>query len=524
MDAKKQFVLTLDIGTTNIKAILFNGKGKIHSIEKTRMDYILDDTGKVEQDPSLLIKNCTNVITVLFRKGRIKASDVAAMGISTQRSSFLFWDRETGKTWSNIITWQDKRAHAFAVKKSNMLWLRLFRLVSRLLSYIIPSKKILLFSIMKFDTVHSSVRTSFFLKNNPDLYARIRQKGSKIVWGTIDTWVLWNLTGGKTHSTDYSSASSTGLLDPFAVCWSKTIAGIFGIPLHLLPEVRETRSHFGTTMLFGGGEIPITSMMADQQASLYALGCFDVGDMKCTNGTGSFINTNTGTKAFASRRRLYPLVAWKVNGITHYMLEGQSQNAGNIVDWIQHELNLIKSPEETEKFALSVTDTNGIYFLPAFTTGLTFPYWDASARGTLFGLSLNAKKEHIIRAVLEGICYRIKDIADGMSRDTGIKVKKIILDGGVSQNRFLLQFLSDILNMEVVHLETEESTAHGAAFMAGIFSGFWKDEMEIKKILKTESTFRPAMDEKTRKAKYRGWQSIVRRSLDYLVWESGDRR
>jgi glycerol kinase len=513
----KQYVLVLDVGTTNIKAFLFDVNGSIVGEAREKPSYIISEEGQVEQDPIQIWNMSRRVITNVLASNKCSAEHIVSMGITTQRASFLFWDKKTGKHYSNIITWQDKRAASYAKKKTGLLWLRFIRRIVGILCSIIPNTKLTTISILKFDSVHASSRTGYLLFKNPPLNDKVKHPATSVAWGTIDSWILWNLTGGKVHATDYSGASSTGILDPFTLKWNRIVRSIFKIPEYILPEIRETRGDFGSTTLFGRGEIPIRAMIADQQASLFGQLCFRYGEMKCTNGTGSFIDINTGNRPFASKRRLYPMVAWRVNGETTYMLEGQSQNTGNIIDWLKDELSLIKDHDESETLAIAVPSTNGVYFLPAFTSGLTFPYWDPTAKGNMFGISLDTKKAHIIRAVLEGLCFRIKDIVDGIKTDTKIKPTKIKVDGGVSKNKFLCQFLSDILGIEVEYFSHPEPTALGAAYMAGLAAGYWKSEEQLKSLMKKGTVYRPSIDEKERIKRYACWKNIIRRSLRYNV-------
>ncbi|MFO8018863.1 MAG: FGGY family carbohydrate kinase [Promethearchaeia archaeon] len=513
--ATKSYILTLDIGTTNIKAFLFDKKGEIFDSAKRRPEYILDEPGKVEQDPQEIWRFSKETIQEVIASNNLTSKDIESIAISTQRASFCMWDKDSGELLTNIITWQDKRAAAFAEKMTNSLLFKFVRGLTKFISFLSSNPKWITASMLEFNSDHASARTGYILKNNPELKEKVRDPSNNIAWGTIDTWILWNLTEGRIHATDYSNASSTGLLDPFSLGWNDLALKAFEIPTHILPEVRETRGNFGETSLIDGDPIPIRSVIADQQASLFGQGCFNFGDMKVTNGTGSFVDINTGNKPFASRRKLYPLVAWVVNGKAYYMLEGLSHNTGNIIDWIQNELELYDDPAETEKMALSVDSTNGVYFLPTFTSGISFPYWDPSARGNIFGISLDTKKEHIVRAVLEGIGFRIKDFVEGIKEDTGIRVNEIKTDGGVSQNRFLLQFMSDILGTTVKHSSQPETTALGAAFMAGLESGFWASKEEILNINTFEEVYYPKMSEEKRNEKYSSWKDIIARSLDY---------
>lgn len=507
------YILCLDIGTTNIKSFLFDKNGEIFAQAKRKPNYILEEKGQVEQDPKEIWELSRQVMEDVIKSNNLSSDNIAAIGISTQRASFLLWDKNTGKIYSNIITWQDKRCVEYVEKKNKSFYFRFLRGISKFIYLFSRSIRLLTFSTIKFTTDHTSMRTGYFLETHPEVKELISNPKTNIIWGTIDTWILWNLTEGRVHATDYTNAH-TGLLDPFKLVWNPLYLKPLGIPEYILPEIRDTRGDFGKTKLFGG-EIPITCLIGDQMASLFGQCCFNVGDMKVTNGTGSFVDLNTGPKSYASKRKLYPLIAWHVNEQTTYMTEGFSHNTGNIIDWIQEELNLFSDPSETEKMASSIDDTDGVFFLPTFTTGLSFPYWDPTARGNLFGVNLETKKEHIIRAVLEGICFRIKDIVEGIIKDTKIPVKKIKADGGVSQNKFVLQFLSDILRMEVEHSANPETTALGAAFMAGLAAGFWKSHEDLLQIRKVDKVYTPQMSEEVRKKKYSYWKDIVTRSLNY---------
>ncbi|MFX1273909.1 MAG: glycerol kinase 5 [Promethearchaeota archaeon] len=507
------YVLSLDIGTTNIKGLLFDKQGNIHAQARRRPRYIMEVPGQVEQDPMEIWEMSKEVIEEVINSNNLKASDINSIAICTQRASFLFWDKDTGELYSNIITWQDKRAAAFAIKMTNKLSIRLLRAIGKILR-VFGSTKMLVTSQLRFSSDFASIRTAYFLENNPNLKVKVKDPNTSIIWGQIDSWILWNLTGRKIHATDFSNASATGMLDPFTVKWSFLLK-IFGIHPHYLPEIKETKDDYGYTSLFGEGNIPIKCVIADQQSSLFGQGCFNFGDMKVTNGTGSAVDLNTGNTPFASKRRLYPLIAWKIDGELTYMLEGLSHNSGNIIDWIQNELELFKNPSETEEMALSVESTEGVYFLPTFSSGISYPYFDSTARGNLFGVNLTTKKEHIVRAVLEGICFRIKDFVDGIIKDTKIKVEKIKADGGVSQNKFILQFLSDILGKKIEHSQNPETTALGAAFIAGLETGFWSSQEDLMNIIKTDKTYTPIMSAETRTRKYEYWKDIINRSLNY---------
>jgi len=519
-----KYILVLDIGTTNIKSFLFNRAGEIFAEAKRRPRYIHDKPGQMEQDPKEIWQMSKEVIEEVIKTGKVKAENIEAMGVTTQRASWCLWNKETGVPLTNINTWQDKRAAQYAEKVSNSFKFKIIRGATKLFSKIIKSPFLITASQLRPNSDHASARTGYFLYKNPDIKNLLRAQKNKIAWGTIDSWVLFNLTEKQLHVTDYSNASATGLFDPFQAEWNSIIYETFNVPLDILPEVRETRGDFGTTKLFGGGEIAIKAVIADQQASLYGLFAGDpaVGAVKVTNGTGTFVDIYTGEKPFASKRKLYPLIAWGLKGDEEgprirYILEGLSHNCGNLIDFLQESLGFITNPAETEKMAMSVKDSSSsVFFVPALTSGLSFPWWDASSKSAIFGISLDTKKEDIVRAVLESICYRILDIIEGIKKDTKIKVSTIKADGGVSQNKFILQFLSDILGIKVEHSPHPETTALGAAFMAGLECGYWKSEQELEEICKGGETFTPQMSEEERKKRYSKWKDIISRSLNYF--------
>ena len=503
-----KYIVILDVGTTNIKSFLFDKKGAIVDQVVAHPKYIMEEKGQMEQDPMEIWEMSKHVLTEILKKGSYTAKDIEALGISTQRASFMFWDKKTGKIYSNIIGWQDKRCAEFAEKATTSLFFRFVRGISRFLYFFSHSKKFLVGSIMKFDSSFALIRTAYFLDHNPELRKKIKDPKTDIAWGTIDTWILWNLTKGKAHATDYSNASSTGLFDPFTIVWNNLVLNKFKIPEHILPEILNTNTEFGITELLCEGSIPIRSIVADQQSSMFGLGCFEAGEMKVTNGTGTFVDLNTGSKPHPSRRKLYPLIAWRgvFGDETTYKLEGVSHNSGNIIDWIKDELQLFENYEDLEKMAMSVDSTEGVYFLPTFSSGISYPYWDPTARGNIFGINLKTKKEHIIRAVLNGIAFRIKDFVQGIIDDTGVKITRIKADGGVSSNKYLLQFLADILGLEVEYSQNPETTALGAAFIAGLATGYYESIDVVKGLIKIEHVYRPKITEEERKHLYNCWK------------------
>jgi glycerol kinase len=355
----------------------------------------------------------------------------------------------------------------------------------------------------------SSAHARWVLDNVPG--AGERAKSGRLLMGTVDSWLVWKYTNGAVHATDYSNVSATGMYDPFGMQWSSLLLKPFKLPGDLVfPEIRETSGDFGVTEVFGGA-IPIRCVVADQQAALFGEACFEQGSVKCTNGTGSFIDMNTGEAPMASIHKMTPMIAWSMQGKTTYLMEGIISSAGSSIQWLRDNLQIIKEASESEELARACQDCGGVYVVPAFS-GLTAPYWDPYARGTVVGLTRATTKEQVVRATLESIAYQCKDIIEAMQKDTGIEVKSIKADGGASANSFLLQFLADILDAEVERPERLEATALGAAFFAGIAAGLWKYPDDIERIRRVDRVFASTMDTGTRDTLYAGWKKAVERA------------
>lgn len=355
----------------------------------------------------------------------------------------------------------------------------------------------------------SSAHARWVLDNVPG--AEEKARAGRLRLGTVDSWLVWNYTRGEVHATDYSNVSATGMYDPFGMRWSPLLLKPFGLPGGLVfPEIRETGGDFGVTGAFGD-PIPIRCVVADQQAALFGEACFEAGSVKCTNGTGTFIDMNTGDAPMASIFKLTPMIAWSMQGRTSYIMEGIVSSAGSSVQWLRDNLQIIKEASESEELALACDDCGGVYVVPAFT-GLTAPYWDPYARGTVIGLTRATSREQVVRATLESIAYQCKDIIEAMQKDTGIEVKSIKADGGASRNDFLLQFMADILDVEVERPQMLEATALGAAFFAGIAAGIWRYPEDIERIRRVDRKFTPSMDAATRDRLYAGWKKAVGRA------------
>ena len=517
----EKYILVNDVGTTGVRAVVVDRENNIVSKAYEEISQIYPKPGWCEQDPEELWNKSVEVTKKALEK--IGAENIAAMGMVTQRATNILWDKNTGEPVYNAITWQDARTAELCEEVGSKTSLKLIRGLGRVMTgmskAIKPLKKnktvkmLIQASHLSFLPAQSSAHVKWVLDNVEEAKEVLR-KGD-LLFGTVDTWLLWKHTNGKVHATDFSNVSATGMFDPFSMGWSKTLLKPFGIPEELkLPEIRETSDNFGDTEIFGA-RIPIRSVVADQQSALFGEACFSPGDVKCTNGTGTFIDMNTGSVPMASTHQLTPMVAWKLRGKVTYMLEGLVVNTGSAVQWLRDNLKTIKSADETKAIAESVKDSQGIYVVPAFE-GLGAPYWDARARGTVVGITRAAKREHIVRGVLESIGYNCRDIVESIKKDTGLPILSIKADGGGSKNDFILQFLSDMLNAEVERPKILETTSIGAAYFAGLSVGYWKSEEDISKHRKVDKRFAPKMKEEVREKLYEEWKRAVGRSRDWV--------
>jgi glycerol kinase len=515
----EKYILVNDVGTTGTRAVIFDDETNVVAESYTELPQVFPKPGWTEQNPMDIFEKSAEVVREALASAGLKASDMAAMGIATQRTTSMIWDRKTGEPVYNAITWQDTRMsdecerinHGALFKVLHVLGgaYRGIAQLSQALTRNAVGKLLITAGHFTVTPGMSPAHTRWTLDNIEGV--KDRADSGDLLFGTVDTWLVWKYTGGRVHATDYSNISATGLYDPFGMKWNSLLFKLFGVPAGLvLPEIRDTNADFGVTELFGE-PIPIKSVVADQQAALFGEACFERGSVKCTNGTGTFIDMNTGPEALASINKLTPMIAWRMGGETTYMLEGIISSAGSSVQFLRDNVQMIKDASECEDLALSCEDNGGVYLVPAFT-GLTAPYWDPYARGTLIGLTRATTREQIVRATLESIAYQCKDVVAAMEKDTGIEVKGIRADGGASQNNFLLQFLADILDKEVERPERLEATALGAAYFAGIAAGIWKYPEDILRISRAEREFSPAMSPDTREVLYSGWKKAVERA------------
>ncbi len=487
-----KYILALDQGTTSSRAILFNHDGGIVSIAQKEFRQIFPKPGWVEHDADEIWSSQLSVAQEVLVKAGAGAADVAAIGITNQRETTVVWDRKTGKPIHHAIVWQDRRTAAACDKLRAQ---KHDRMIQRKTGLVLDAY----FSATKVQWILQSVKG-----------AKARAAKGELAFGTIDAWLLWQLTGGKVHATDPSNASRTMLYDIRKGTWDDELLKLFGVPHAMLPEVRDSSGDFGETALLGG-RIPITGIAGDQQAALFGQICTQPGMVKNTYGTGCFMLMNTGSKPIASKNKLLTTVAWRINGRTEYALEGSVFIAGAAIQWLRDGLGIIRQSGEVEALAASVPDTGGAYLVPAFA-GLGAPHWDAYARGTLVGLTRGTTAAHIARAALEGIALQVMDILTAMQADSGIQLKQLRVDGGACLNNLLMQMQSDLLGVPVVRPKVSETTALGAASLAGLAVGFWKNQADLAKHWQEDRLFKPTMKKAARAQVIHGWQRALSRA------------
>lgn len=496
---KKKYIMALDQGTTSSRAILFNNDGEIVDIAQKEFTQIYPKGGWVEHNPIEIWDTQFEVAKEVLKKANITANEVAAIGITNQRETTVIWDKVTGKPVYNAIVWQCRRTAPIcdSLKEGN-------------LKEYIPQNTGLVI-----DAYFSGTKVKWILDNI--IGVRQRAEKGELLFGTIDTWLIWNLTKGKVHVTDYSNASRTMLYNIKELEWDKKILEKLDIPESMLPEVRPSSEVYGYTdkSIFDGTVIPIAGAAGDQQAALFGQTCFKQGMAKNTYGTGCFLLMNTGENRILSNNGLLTTIAWGIDGKVEYALEGSVFMGGASVQWLRDEMKLIDSASDSEYYASKVIDSNGVYLVPAFV-GLGTPYWDMYARGTIVGLTRGSNKNHIIRATLESIAYQTRDVLEAMQEDSGINLKSLKVDGGAVANNFLMQFQADILGVKVDRPEITETTALGAAYLAGLAVGFFNSRDEISNKWKTDKVFDYNMEDKAREKLYSGWKRAVSRAGNWI--------
>jgi glycerol kinase len=488
-------VLALDQGTTSSRAIIFNHHGAIVSVAQQEFRQIFPQPGWVEHDPREIWATQSNVAAEAILKAGLTGRDIAAIGITNQRETTLVWDRATGQPIHNAIVWQDRRT----AKTCDSL-------KKRKLAPMIKKKTGLVV-----DAYFSGTKLQWLLQNIPG--AKEKAKRGELAFGTIDSWLVWNLTSGRVHVTDASNASRTMLYNIHTGDWDNDLLKLFGIPRSILPAVRSCSEVYGETNLFGS-PIPIAGMAGDQQAALFGQVCTRPGMVKNTYGTGCFMLMNTGAKPIASKNSLLTTVAWKIGNKTEYALEGSIFIAGAVVQWLRDGLGIIRSSSEVEALASQAPDNGGVYLVPAFA-GLGAPHWDQYARGALVGLTRGSGRAQIARAALEGIAYQVQDVLHAMEADSGVKLKELRVDGGACVNNLLMQFQSDILNVPVTRPKVTETTALGAAYLAGLATGYWKNIDDIASQWQADRRFAPGMKAPQRKHLLAGWNKALTRAAKW---------
>ena len=487
----EKYILALDQGTSSSRAILFDKNAKTINIEQQEFNQFYPKTDWVEQNADEIFNTQLSVAKKLIKKSKIDINKIAAIGITNQRETTVVWDKNTGKPIYNAIVWQDKRTARFCKSKKTQ----------KLYNYIKLNTGLII------DSYFSATKVHWILNNVPQ--AKQKARKGELLFGTIDTWLIWKLTNGKLHITDFSNASRTMLFNIKTLEWDKKLLDFFDIPISMLPKVVNSSDVYGETdkNIFGQ-KIKISGIAGDQQAALFGQTCFNTGEAKNTYGTGCFMLMNTGNKFVSSKNGLLTTIAWGLNGKITYALEGSVFIAGALIKWLRDNLKIIKSAYETEEIAKSVSNNNNVYFVPAFS-GLGAPYWNMNAKGAIVGLTQSVEKTHIIRAALESLAYQTKDIFNVMQKDSEINLQNLNVDGGASVNNFLMQFQADILDAQINRPENTESTALGAAYLAGLAVDFWTIN-DIKQIHKIEKSFIPKIDEKARKKLYSGWKNAVK--------------
>lgn len=487
-----KYILSIDQGTTSSRAILFDKQGNIVHSSQKEFTQFFPKSGWVEHDAQEIWGSVLSVIASVLTESGNQPEDVHAIGITNQRETTVVWNKNTGKPVYHAIVWQSRQTQSIIDELKR----------EKLDSFFKEKTGLML------DPYFSATKVKWILDHVDG--AREQAKNGELLFGTIDTWLIWKLSNGKKHVTDYSNASRTMLYNIFEQCWDKEICEKLNIPMEILPDVASSSEVYAQTdpSVFFGKQIDIAGVAGDQQAALFGQCCFDKGMAKNTYGTGCFMLLNTGEEAISSSSGLLTTIAWGLNGKVTYALEGSVFVAGSAIQWLRDGLRMFKNAAESESYANRVESTEGVYVVPAFV-GLGTPYWDSDARGSIFGLSRGTTKEHFIRATLESLAYQTKDVLDTMENDSMVDVEVLRVDGGAVSNEFLMQFQSDLLNVPVELAKLNETTALGAAFLAGLSTGFWKNEQELSAMRESQRLYEPKMDETKRSQLYRGWKKAV---------------
>lgn len=493
-----KYILALDQGTTSSRAILFNKEGEIVGTAQQEFEQFFPQPGWVEHDANEIWTSILACIASVLRKADVEPGEVAGIGITNQRETTVIWDKNTGKPIHHAIVWQSRQTEDICQELRDKGYNELFNSKTGLL----------------LDPYFSGTKVKWILDHVEG--AREKANNGELLFGTIDTWLVYKLSGGKVHVTDYSNASRTLMFNIYDLQWDDELLEILDIPKSMLPEVRQSSEVYAHTVdyHFFGHNVPIAGIAGDQQAALFGQACFEKGMAKNTYGTGCFMLMNTGSEGVKSEHGLLTTIAWGVDGKVEYALEGSIFVAGSAIQWLRDGLRMIDSAKASEEYATKVESTEGVYMVPAFV-GMGTPYWDSDARGAVFGLTRGTTKEHFIRATLESLAYQTRDVLDAMTADSGIDLKSLRVDGGAVQNNFLMQFQSDILGVPVDRPVVNETTALGAAFLAGLAVNFWSEKEEIAQQWRKDRTFTDNMAEEKRELLYNGWKKAVKATREY---------
>ncbi|AYA76678.1 glycerol kinase [Bacillus sp. Y1] len=494
----EKYILSLDQGTTSSRAILFNKEGEIAHVAQKEFTQIFPKPGWVEHNASEIWGSILAVIASVMSESNVKPEQIAGLGITNQRETAVVWDKETGLPVYNAIVWQSRQTSGICDELRAKGYNDLFRDKTGLL----------------IDAYFSGTKVKWILDNVEG--AREKADQGKLLFGTIDTWLVWKLSGGKAHVTDYSNASRTLMYNIYDLKWDEELLEILSVPKSMLPEVRPSSEVYAHTVdyHFFGQEVPIAGIAGDQQAALFGQACFGEGMAKNTYGTGCFMLMNTGEKAVKSDNGLLTTLAWGVDGKVEYALEGSIFVAGSAIQWLRDGLRMLKNAADSENYASKVESTDGVYVVPAFV-GLGTPYWDSDVRGAVFGLTRGTSKEHFVRATLESLAYQTRDVLSAMEADSGIELKALRVDGGAVKNDFLMSFQSDILNVPVERPKVNETTALGAAYLAGLAVGYWESRDDIAKQWAVDRAFEPKMNSDKREELYSGWKKAVHAAMAF---------
>ncbi|HIX44287.1 MAG TPA: glycerol kinase GlpK [Candidatus Kurthia intestinigallinarum] len=489
----KKYIMALDQGTTSSRAILFDEDGKIFHTSQQEFKQYFPKSGWVEHDPEQIWSSILSCIAGVLSEKNVSASQIEGIGITNQRETTVVWDKNTGKPVYNAIVWQSRQTAEICQELRDAGHADLFRDKTGLL----------------IDAYFSGTKVKWILDNVEG--AREKAEAGDLLFGTIDTWIIWKLTNGDVHVTDYSNASRTLMYNIYDLTWDDELLEILTVPKSMLPEVKPSSEVYGHTASkhFFGHEVPIAGIAGDQQAALFGQACFEQGMVKNTYGTGCFMLMNTGEKAVRSEHGLLTTLAWGIDEKVTYALEGSIFVAGSAIQWLRDGLRMFRDSAESEQYAKRVDSTDGVYMVPAFV-GLGTPYWDSDVRGAFFGLTRGTTKEHFIRATLESLAYQTHDVLDAMEEDSGIPLERLRVDGGAVKNDFLMQFQSDLLNVPVERPEINETTALGAAYLAGLAVGFWESQEKIAEYWKLDKDFEPKMEKEEASKLIEGWHKAVK--------------